>query len=469
MREKRDECGATPECQGGGNGIPSLLFCRCAYLHGIIGAAVAERLDCSPPTEANRVQSPAGSRQDFSKRESFQTIPLVSGYIENIYKASLHGGYWLLLRATRIYSTEQAPAYLATLHHMALEGGPYRIISAAGDADTRTSCSTVDASSGCFILIGYSSSHRSVVKTALSIYPNKIPRPSHQLNWPKGIKAARGKKGWQGGRRHGGNTARLARRSDEALEVRVSVARIAPSLLDLGCMHSTIKEIKQAGFEPRASRTPDRERTNRLRHGRSARGGGSGRSLRRPADQRHRLARFPHEKIRSDPARWLDHSTPTKASRVRFPAGPLLDSHVWESCRTMRLAGGLSRESPASPRPGIPALIHNHLASPSSALKTTMLKKCSLYRKPIYPKLMLQTRPPIAYGTRILGFESRMAGWKSLKNNGGGWREAVGSAQESSLQPSPGQRCQRFIYALRVGWTRASSQGQEERERYGRH
>ncbi|KAJ8871171.1 hypothetical protein PR048_027477 [Dryococelus australis] len=33
---------------------------------------------------------------------------------------------------------------------------------------------------------------------------------------------------------HDGNTARLARRSDEALEVRVSVARIAPSLLDLG-------------------------------------------------------------------------------------------------------------------------------------------------------------------------------------------------------------------------------------------
>ncbi|KAJ8868948.1 hypothetical protein PR048_030489 [Dryococelus australis] len=34
--------------------------------------------------------------------------------------------------------------------------------------------------------------------------------------------------------RNDGNTARLARRSDEALEVRVSVARIAPSLLDLG-------------------------------------------------------------------------------------------------------------------------------------------------------------------------------------------------------------------------------------------
>ncbi|KAJ8869180.1 hypothetical protein PR048_030750 [Dryococelus australis] len=35
-------------------------------------------------------------------------------------------------------------------------------------------------------------------------------------------------------KRHDGNTARLARRSDEALGVRVSVARIAPSLLDLG-------------------------------------------------------------------------------------------------------------------------------------------------------------------------------------------------------------------------------------------
>ncbi|KAJ8868929.1 hypothetical protein PR048_030470 [Dryococelus australis] len=34
--------------------------------------------------------------------------------------------------------------------------------------------------------------------------------------------------------RHDGNTARLARRSDEALGVRASVARIAPSLLDLG-------------------------------------------------------------------------------------------------------------------------------------------------------------------------------------------------------------------------------------------
>ncbi|KAJ8882045.1 hypothetical protein PR048_018533 [Dryococelus australis] len=41
--------------------------------------------------------------------------------------------------------------------------------------------------------------------------------------------------------RHDGNTARLARRSDEALGVRVSVARIASSLLDLGRWVPTIR------------------------------------------------------------------------------------------------------------------------------------------------------------------------------------------------------------------------------------
>ncbi|KAJ8888586.1 hypothetical protein PR048_008078 [Dryococelus australis] len=49
--------------------------------------------------------------------------------------------------------------------------------------------------------------------------------------------------------RHGGNTARLARRSDEALGVRVTVARIAPSLLDLGLrvptgVHPTLKNSR---------------------------------------------------------------------------------------------------------------------------------------------------------------------------------------------------------------------------------
>ncbi|KAJ8872787.1 hypothetical protein PR048_026403 [Dryococelus australis] len=51
------------------------------------------------------------------------------------------------------------------------------------------------------------------------------------------------------------------------------------------------------------------------------------------------------------------------------------DFRMWESCRTMLLVGGFSRRSPVptSPPPYIPALLHTHLASPTSALKTLML------------------------------------------------------------------------------------------------
>ncbi|KAJ8897995.1 hypothetical protein PR048_003355 [Dryococelus australis] len=48
--------------------------------------------------------------------------------------------------------------------------------------------------------------------------------------------------------RHGGNTVRLARRSDEALEVRVSVARIAPSLLDLGGAATSHSRLTDSPF-----------------------------------------------------------------------------------------------------------------------------------------------------------------------------------------------------------------------------
>ncbi|KAJ8898117.1 hypothetical protein PR048_003477 [Dryococelus australis] len=44
------------------------------------GAAVAERLDCSPPTMANRFRSPVGPLPDFRKWESCRTMPLVGGF-----------------------------------------------------------------------------------------------------------------------------------------------------------------------------------------------------------------------------------------------------------------------------------------------------------------------------------------------------------------------------------------------------
>ncbi|KAJ8869046.1 hypothetical protein PR048_030597 [Dryococelus australis] len=46
----------------------------------LFGAAVAERLDCSLPTEVNRIQYPAGSLPDFRKWKSCRTMLLVSGF-----------------------------------------------------------------------------------------------------------------------------------------------------------------------------------------------------------------------------------------------------------------------------------------------------------------------------------------------------------------------------------------------------
>ncbi|KAJ8866094.1 hypothetical protein PR048_033618 [Dryococelus australis] len=66
--------------------IPYWLCCRLACkLQGAdcpasYEAAVAERLDCSPPTRANRVQSLAGSLPHFHMRESCRTMPLVCGF-----------------------------------------------------------------------------------------------------------------------------------------------------------------------------------------------------------------------------------------------------------------------------------------------------------------------------------------------------------------------------------------------------
>ncbi|KAJ8884567.1 hypothetical protein PR048_016424 [Dryococelus australis] len=50
--------------------------------------------------------------------------------------------------------------------------------------------------------------------------------------------------------------------------------------------------------------------------------------------------------------------------------GSPTDSHMWESCRVIPLVGGFSRGSPAPSARFIPVLLHTHLASPSSALKT---------------------------------------------------------------------------------------------------
>ncbi|KAJ8881686.1 hypothetical protein PR048_018172 [Dryococelus australis] len=72
-------------------------------------------------------------------------------------------------------------------------------------------------------------------------------------------------------------------------------------------------------------------------------------------------------------AGWLVYSPPTTVNWARFPARSPPDFRNWESCRTMPLVGGFSQGSPASPNPFILTLLHPPIASPTSALNTSML------------------------------------------------------------------------------------------------
>ncbi|KAJ8897115.1 hypothetical protein PR048_002461 [Dryococelus australis] len=63
---------------------------------------------------------------------------------------------------------------------------------------------------------------------------------------------------------------------------------------------------------------------------------------------------------------WLDYSPPTKANQVRFPLVSPPDFRMWESCRG----------SPVPPHSG--AAPYTHLASPSSAPKTSMLRAAQI-------------------------------------------------------------------------------------------
>ncbi|KAJ8866700.1 hypothetical protein PR048_032561 [Dryococelus australis] len=75
--------------------------------------------------------------------------------------------------------------------------------------------------------------------------------------------------------------------------------------------------------------------------------------------------------IGSQDLAWLDYSPPTKANRVRFPAGsPGIVGIVPDDAAGRR---GFLGDLPL-PRPCNPTLFRTHFSSPSSALKTSMLK-----------------------------------------------------------------------------------------------
>ncbi|KAJ8874407.1 hypothetical protein PR048_025256 [Dryococelus australis] len=213
-----------------------------------------------------------------------------------------------------------------------------------------------------------------------------------------------------------GNTARHARRSDEALGVRVSVARIAPSLLDLkrglawnllkiggilptlellyrcpsfhrtpsplhplygdpcsipgkvalecsrmGNVTDAIADIPRALKLPRTLHYFDypsppgrlEDRTDKYSEltGKEV----TSRCLAtRTEDEEDRLFVFcactQHSPTpKAAVAQWLGSWPPTTAIRIVYPAGPLPNFRMWESCWTMPLASWFSLGTPVSP------------------------------------------------------------------------------------------------------------------------
>ncbi|KAJ8892067.1 hypothetical protein PR048_004641 [Dryococelus australis] len=150
--------------------------------------------------------------------------------------------------------------------------------------------------------------------------------------------------------RYDGNTAHFSRRSDEALGLCVSVARIAPSLLDLGRGVPTGKKNFGRFGNPWLGRQLDTGTPLLGFHFYSRRhrkGFFTGQNAhiywRGDGRQCRGVEVFPGSFIFSPPAR-------LPPRRSRFDPGRVTpDFRMWEVCRTMPLVGGFSRGSLVSP------------------------------------------------------------------------------------------------------------------------
>ncbi|KAJ8895055.1 hypothetical protein PR048_000380 [Dryococelus australis] len=117
------------------------------------------------------------------------------------------------------------------------------------------------------------------------------------------------------------------------------------------------------------------------------------------------------------------HSSTTKANRVRFQAGSPGISHVLivsVDAAGRRLFTGISRFL----RPCIPILPHTHLASPSSALKTSLLRiaQTCLLLLLLLPLLLLLLLLPLLQGSEHVcprGVEATMGHIRAVHN--GSW------------------------------------------------
>ncbi|KAJ8891030.1 hypothetical protein PR048_010539 [Dryococelus australis] len=352
---------------------------RTGYHPALGRATVAERLDCSPPTKAKRVQSPRPVHyRIFRTWESYWTMSLAGGFSRGSpVSPHFHSGNapyspqspssalkTSLLRAAQIFSL--TPTHLIMYHttdyktvthflallipacyRLAVEQGVSmkncRPITTAGEKNRcLESASPSNGFAKCSRLC-----LRMAKKASCRI---GIVRPRNSK--PKGIRrlSAFCIYGLNPGFFVIADCLSDLRTIEEDEYWRSSV-------LDVICRH-----WRQVAY------LDSEETKERKREG----GGTSANELH--ASRQAIVIRSSRNAVCSEACESVTLGKGDSALNLAVYTDSLPDFDMWESCRTMPLVGGFSNGSPVSPAPCIPALLHTHLTSPSSAPKTSMVR-----------------------------------------------------------------------------------------------
>ncbi|KAJ8870025.1 hypothetical protein PR048_029036 [Dryococelus australis] len=357
-------------------------------------AAVSEQLDCSPPTKTNRVQSPGVTLLDFRKWKWCLTMPLVGGFFSGDPPFPLHfhsGAGPYSPRFTLIGSEDPANIFAYRLFTEKVGWTPVGTLrprSRSEEAIRATLTRTPSASS--------------LLRARRAVFPSKLRPPQD------GTVATRTRV-WRMG-----TTASRSGVHDPALVLcrnltaPTNTARHDPKrnydtfqcdYLNLQHREYVMARASRSRLVqgiPRSTRAAHHARNAAIVLGWCATDLGCGRFWVRIPRKRTvinigrnvldvpaaiQLSRY----TPVGPERLLTdyHCRPiyifyflfktTEANRVRFPAESLPDFLMWESCWTMALVGGFFAEISRFPHPFIPALLHTHLTSLSSALESSML------------------------------------------------------------------------------------------------
>ncbi|KAJ8874062.1 hypothetical protein PR048_024902 [Dryococelus australis] len=344
------------------------------------GATVAEWLDCSPPAKANRVQSPTSSLPDLRMWESCRMIPLIGGVFSVIsrFPRPFHSSAAPYSTRSRDLDVKNGRiSSLVRIRPKNTQGGstrhcrqlpwnndtcPQREFGFQSQASStiarpRThipTSLTIDKRKSHKVVAEIAWSYRFVDLLSLDIEPRPSCSISAQLlGSPWGFDR---------------ETPRGVTRTLERGYVPLLPARAVPppaaNYLVTDCRPSV------SGGGGHESRRPP-ALSSRVDLGLALVPGSKfARSLAVPSCLHVRLACLPLEKM----------------NRVRFPAGSLPGflSHVGivpDDAVGQRVFSGISRFL----RPCIPALLHTHLASPSSAIKTQRLRAARNISTPHFP------------------------------------------------------------------------------------